>query len=838
MSLLVWLPLNGSLENKGISPATFSLVTTGGGVGTSADGKIATNCYRRSTRNTISHITSDINFSLTGDISMACWCKLTDYGTTDSANGIITQHGHLTGGLGITMRYISSNDYRMCINTGTKGDSFPSAERDRTYHTYYGNTNIYNEWHHLCLTYTADKKQIHMYVDGNLDRDPITVAGNNTTARPFRLFDWSTDHSGNASYRPPCYLNDVRLYDHCLSPKEVKSLAQGLVAHYTLDNGSVEPTTNILNGNWPHTNFENADLGTYASFSNQLGTDSIIEVRKFDGQKCLYIKGGSGSNGRCYRSIAVSGDTSYTFSLDLYSTSTTNVYIKCEATGGDYGSNWPTIGSAAYTTPNNWQRLSFTITPQTNPTLYFFIQTPTDNEIYINNIQLEEKDHATPYTESSRTGKIVYDSSGYENHCSTKGGYPTCHKGSPRYTNYYQFKGNTADDVYNTTTQFNYTDNFSWACWVKHNYTGWKATTNPPDASYAFTVGRADYGGYGYGLEEASAGSMRIRFGSQNYTISLNENWHHVAFTKSGTTIKTYVDGVPTERVFIGALPTYSDGNGIGFGCFHYSSSIYPYFGAIADFRLYATALSEEAIKQLYEARQIIDKTGVDYVYNINEINTNVTQVKPNGNQNVNYLSEIIELNDGSHWIQLQHHNNRATTNRFSSSDDFANKFVYHNDECWSAFHLIEKLPRPTNSIYEFMAFEELGVNCDKFALYRWTQNKSPLQATHNEMWSSANYSYNDNYDIPANRGGLYRYHGNSSVSGSTFLRIANGTEGNWFGAFGASGTHSSGGVDGIPSFTGATAGVLDLYMRVDPTALKYREFKNGIIMPTTLNEI
>jgi hypothetical protein len=169
MSLQVWLPLNGSLENQGLSPAKFSLVTTGGGIATSPNGKISPSCYVRTTKNTVSHITSDINFTLDGDITMACWCKLTDFGTNNSANGIITQHGHNTGGLGITMRYISANDYRMSINTGTKGDSFPSAERDRTYMTYYGGTNIYNAWHHLCVTYNAISKQVKMYVDGNLE---------------------------------------------------------------------------------------------------------------------------------------------------------------------------------------------------------------------------------------------------------------------------------------------------------------------------------------------------------------------------------------------------------------------------------------------------------------------------------------------------------------------------------------------------------------------------------------------------------------------------------------------------------------------------------------------
>jgi hypothetical protein len=235
MSLLVWLPLHGNLNNYGLSPAKFTMVNNSGGLTTATGGKTNNSCYRRATKETADYITSDISFTMDGDYSMCCWCKVTDFGTNDSANGIITHHGHTTGGGGITMRYISASDYRMSLNTGVNNS-------ERTFHTYYSTTNIYNTWHHLCMTYSRSERKYRMYIDGKQETiktdsgnlgDSVTL-NDGIYARPFRIFDWSVDHSHNGSYRPPCYLNDVRLYDHCLSNKEIEEIARGLVAHYPL----------------------------------------------------------------------------------------------------------------------------------------------------------------------------------------------------------------------------------------------------------------------------------------------------------------------------------------------------------------------------------------------------------------------------------------------------------------------------------------------------------------------------------------------------------------------------------------------------------------------------
>jgi hypothetical protein len=48
------------------------------------------------------------------------------------------------------------------------------------------------------------------------------------------------------NYKLKGYLNDVRIYNHCLSPKEVKEISKGLVLHYPMNNCNIE-ANNLLN---------------------------------------------------------------------------------------------------------------------------------------------------------------------------------------------------------------------------------------------------------------------------------------------------------------------------------------------------------------------------------------------------------------------------------------------------------------------------------------------------------------------------------------------------------------------------------------------------------------
>ena len=776
MSLLVWLPLNGSLENKGISPATFSLVTTGGGVDTSTGGKIATNCYRRSTRNTVSHITSDINFSLTGDVSMACWCKLTDYGTTDSANGIITQHGHLTGGLGITMKYISANDYRMSINTGSKGDSFPSAERDRTFHTYYGNTNIYNKWHHLCLTYTVATKQICMYVDGKLDRSPITVAGNNTTARPFRIFDWSTDHSGNASYRPPCYLNDVRLYDHCLSPREVKLLAQGLVAHYKLETY----TPNLLT---------NADKYTYNSPLTR--TSASKDGWETSDMYCQVTPGETyyfscETDGQWYQhnTAGVSPTNKYatvwfylTKTYDPNNTGYDNPICLTKDMGG---------GRWIYTIPSGYNGLRIRTNTYSDGT----------NAVTIKfwNFHLSKGTCIVPYKEKE------YDCSGYNNH----GTYSTTFNpnfNAPRYKNCALFE----NKKYIAATRSSDSTSITLSTWVKLD--------SYPGSNTVVMVDQNSKVAFGFWGTQNAIMSCGTDANTTRTITNLKgkwdlNKWHHIAVVKSSSTYTFYLDGI--EWTALGGAYggnnywTHTPANELLLGGRHNGSSFdYPFTGKISDARIYATALPAAAVKELYQSSISFLDNGTLQCSEIVENNTNL-KYNQNGIVQANELNEIgyidqmkIKIVDNKAWARIYWFNTQTTKTYFQSEAEVL--------ECTNAsnrFSLMKYVDyfKDKNGNYEFMLTYPL---LSSTGYNSWRQTNSP----------NVNYGSHSGYVALHTDFSYSSYVGPLTYSNSRSSSMYSANQsGNWWSPVGQRALYG----EGIPASNGATTHETELWVRID----------------------
>ena len=234
MALKVWLPLNGNLDNQGLSNLSFINENVSNLV-VDNNGKIG-KCYSRPTKQTTGRIISDKTINLDNDFTMCCWANVSD--GIASANGLVSNHDHSSNtGVGINVKYISSTDFRISWSTGTG--------TGRTYESYYGTTNIKDTWHHLALTYDKTAKQLLLYVDGVVEYT-LNNYLNASKEDYIMLFEWSTNYN-QTNYRPAAKLNDVRIYDECLSPKQIQEISKGLVAHYKLD-GNFNNRNLIING--------------------------------------------------------------------------------------------------------------------------------------------------------------------------------------------------------------------------------------------------------------------------------------------------------------------------------------------------------------------------------------------------------------------------------------------------------------------------------------------------------------------------------------------------------------------------------------------------------------
>jgi hypothetical protein len=96
-----------------------------------------------------------------------------------------------------------------------------------------GGSAVVNDsvWHHVCYTFDYDANEIRAYVDGSVDRiyTSFTLA---IDATDHMHIGMETDDPDTPSDWFDGWMNDIRIYDHVLSVKEVKELSRCLVVHY------------------------------------------------------------------------------------------------------------------------------------------------------------------------------------------------------------------------------------------------------------------------------------------------------------------------------------------------------------------------------------------------------------------------------------------------------------------------------------------------------------------------------------------------------------------------------------------------------------------------------
>jgi hypothetical protein len=165
---------------------------------------------RPSVNNGTMHFRSASNITLGDMFTMHALVKVTDT-HDETANGIITNHSHgAATGAGINIKHVSTTDFRVSCNTGNGSG--------RTFHSYYGSTNIYNKWVFLTLRFIGSS--FTLWVNDKIDYTGSYSQVNGSN--PIDLFNWSTSYNQSNNYRPACSMSMASAYDTFLTDKEIK----------------------------------------------------------------------------------------------------------------------------------------------------------------------------------------------------------------------------------------------------------------------------------------------------------------------------------------------------------------------------------------------------------------------------------------------------------------------------------------------------------------------------------------------------------------------------------------------------------------------------------------
>ena len=213
MSLQVWLPLNGNLNNQGLGEITA--ITGNPGY---KNGKVTSKSLNLNQR---------INFTCP-NLSNLQTFSVCFWGMTEDSSTLTTNWQDLIGFTDISSSG-TSGIFRWETIYGSAGTLHGIHWHDNSTNALVnGSVNhntSRNEWCHCCVVFDAENRKIYSYSNGELIATHDHSMGHFNASGQFYLGE-----TNNIEGR----IQDVRFYDHALSRKEVEEISKGLVLHYPL----------------------------------------------------------------------------------------------------------------------------------------------------------------------------------------------------------------------------------------------------------------------------------------------------------------------------------------------------------------------------------------------------------------------------------------------------------------------------------------------------------------------------------------------------------------------------------------------------------------------------
>lgn len=602
MSLQVWLPLNGNLNNQGLDGSLEFTNTASATVAT--DGKIGS-CYSFSATSGTGLLLSkgkSASEFMDAYINHHSWSMCAWIRTTSDDNVVFG----LTYGLRL---WCGSTNYVHLYNNTRNVSASNNI------------STIDGKWHHICATYNTLDNAVNVYVDGIKGTTSYYPSGETYASSWSNSVAIGRDFNNSIAsshYYFQGSMNDVRIYDHCLSAKEIKEISKGLICHYKLSDPYVESTTNYSSQSTGVDGWNNSGSATRSDNDtsvNRVSSDCpVLSIKQTTaGNSAMTFGRVSASIYTALKGATVTASV-YAYISDV-NCSSNIVYLRSTVNDNKEGNNICNLQYKGSTNPQNWPknqwiRIEGTGTIASNETtVYFCTYTNNLNEKrYFTCWQLELKDHSTPFVVGSRNESTVYDCSGLANNGTKIGGVTPSSNPLPiRYDKSYDFDGNTGSVQIPNLATLVPSGEFTMNCWIYHDNT-WSSE------GYETIFGGPS--GFELDAKQSTTNSPVLYacdWGKGKATYELNK-WNMITMTRNASETKFYINGelkitgsagsIPPGSYFVGAWKTSNEQN---------------YKGKISDFRLYSTVLSVDDIKTLYSTSASIDKSGSMYAYEFKE---------------------------------------------------------------------------------------------------------------------------------------------------------------------------------------------------------------------------
>lgn len=660
MALQVWLPLTKDLSNQGLYNCS---ITDKGATYSSSVGKLGGSYMfnpessQSGTKYILLNATTADIFQSGQSFSLACWFKLTG-SLYSNGCGLIAGNVYTNKGIGLLL-WNNSGNTKVCVQM-----CFDGTEREWKPNITAFSQNV---WYHICFTYEQSTRKLSLYINGSLVDSLIETR--DWVAHTTQKIAIGLGTQGGWGYTLPGYMNDARIYDHCLSPKEVKEIAQGLVLHYPLDN--ILPAEMDIYEYIQSTGTQWIDTGYVLKGPFRIESDmELTQLQSFQTMYGFMISSSTitprmglhnypqstwmiGINDTV--SFGTANTSRHKF-VHTYENGTESVYI--DGTLAKSNTKTTTELSSNAMSLGLFARNQNTVVNYSKMKLYSF-------KIYDNGILVRDMvpcsykgtigmyDRAgNKFYTNSGTGtftlsstklysypNVVYDCSGYGNNGNVNG-LITTSSDTSRYESSTKLPDSACAIGIGNLSTIVPEGIFTFNVWFK------KVTGEWSSKSWETILG----GPSGFELEGKLSSSQNAYVHPYNwgggststpnsYSMAYDlDKWNMVTMVRNDTGTKFYINGefkvngstrgsIPSGDYFIGAWKTATQQN---------------YRGYFSDARIYATALSDANIKELYDTAASIDNGGNLHDFECVEDKVDKGQVQKTGIVKTNEFVEKI----------------------------------------------------------------------------------------------------------------------------------------------------------------------------------------------------